>query len=103
MSLPFPTAAVGWEVTFTVLLLLLEQGRLFLVSKGNLTELAGPALWGLGLALPAIIAHLYFLLWQTYVLRLDQILHAVGLVFVGFEVILAALTLPSFLAGATQF
>lgn len=30
MTLPYPDAAVGWEVTFLVLLLVLEQSRLFL-------------------------------------------------------------------------
>lgn len=73
------------------------------VSKGNLTELAAPALWGAGLAIPAILSHLYFLLWQTYVLRLDQIVHAIALVFVGLELILGVLTVPAFLSAATQF
>lgn len=73
------------------------------VSTGNLTELAGPTLWGLGLAVLSILMHVYCLQLQTYVLRLDQIVHGIALVMVGIEFILGALTVPAFLSAATQF
>lgn len=73
------------------------------MSTGNLTELAGPTLWGLGLAVLSILMHVYCLQLQTYVLRLDQIVHGIALVMVGIEFILGALTVPAFLSAATQF
>jgi len=62
-----------------------------------------PTLWGMGLAVLSIVAHVYFLQLQTYVLRIDQVVHGIALVFVGLEFMLAALTLPAFFSAATQF
>lgn len=38
MTLPYPDAAVGWEVTFLILLLVLEQSRLFLGKSKRLIK-----------------------------------------------------------------
>lgn len=44
------------------------------------------------LAVPVIIFHVYYLRLQTYVLRLEQVINSISLVFVCFEVVLSVVT-----------
>ena len=57
-------------------------------SRGNRLESAGPLLFSLCLSAPVVIFHVYYLQLQTYVLRLDVVLQAIALAFVGVEVLL---------------
>lgn len=54
------------------------------------------SLRSLGLAVPVVLLYAYSLSLQTYVLRLDVIVAAIGLAFVGFEGLLGVGTALSF-------
>ena len=64
--------------------------------RGNLTERKLPLLISLLLSLPCIICHIYFILWQTYVLRFEVITNAIQLCFVGLEIIFSIFAFISF-------
>ncbi|KAL1500687.1 hypothetical protein AB1Y20_013334 [Prymnesium parvum] len=100
--LPFPPELEGFlarDVALVFGLVLLEYSRLFLGSRGNKTERIAPLLWFLLLSLPALAVNIYFMLLQLYVTRLDLILNATALGFVCAEILLALLTIITFLTA----
>ena len=48
------------------------------------------------LTLPALFGSLYLLLWQTYVLRVEVILNAIQLAFIGFETLFGIIAMVTF-------
>lgn len=95
-NLPSP----GMNTTLTEFALLLflmvtETGRIYLGRRGNLTERGLPIVLGIVLTIPSSLATLYFLLWQTHVLRLEMILCSIQLVLLASEVVIAILCLVS--------
>ena len=92
----YPKSGAAIEVSCVFLYALCETMRLFLASKGNKTEQINPLIASIVLAVPVIVAHVYFISLQTYVLRVDIIINAIGLVFVGIECLLGALAAMSF-------
>jgi hypothetical protein len=77
---PYPINLLGTEAAALVFLALLDVGRMVLGHKGNLTQSRLPLLLFLLLSVPVIVGHIYFLIAQTYVMRLDQIINAIALV-----------------------
>jgi transmembrane protein 216 len=67
LNLPYPAGRFGAEFALQWLWLLVEPPRLFLASKGNKTEAAGPLLLGLALGLPLAAFLVYYLHFQTFV------------------------------------
>jgi len=67
--------------------LLLELIRLKLARAGNLTERRLPILGTICLTIPATLASIYLLLWQTYILRIELILSSINIVFHGLEIL----------------
>jgi len=55
-----------------------------------------PLFFSLILAAPVILFHVYYLRLQTYVLRLDVIVQAIALAFVGAEALLSILAISAF-------
>ena len=55
-----------------------------------------PLLFSLILAAPIIIFHVYYISFQTYVLRLDVIIQAIALVFVGVEALFSLTAISAF-------
>ncbi|OQR98713.1 hypothetical protein ACHHYP_08270 [Achlya hypogyna] len=93
MYLPYPpTGAFTWEVLFLGLYYLIDQVRIFQASKGNKTEQVFPLLTACLLTLPCVVSLSYYISLQTYVLRVDVVLNAIGLVFVGLESIFGPIT-----------
>ena len=88
--LPYPAVNLASELALLLLLAGAEAARLFLSRRGNLTQRVLPLLLAAVLAVPSALAVCYFLLWQTYVLRLELVLCATQLAFIGVETILAA-------------
>ena len=70
--------------------------------KGNLTERRLPCFLSVAMCAPSIIGALYFLLWQTYILRLEAILIIVHMVFVMLETILGIVTISAIQKSLTQ-
>ena len=65
-------------------------------SKGNLCQRKVPLAISLALTFPAAVMAAYYLLLQTYALRLEAILNAILLLFYAVELLLGILTLASF-------
>ena len=65
-------------------------------SKGNLCQRKVPLSISLALTIPAAVMAAYYLLLQTYALRLEAILNAILLLFYAVELLLGVLALVSF-------
>ncbi|XP_072448213.1 transmembrane protein 80-like isoform X3 [Chiloscyllium punctatum] len=63
--------------------------------KGNLTEEEVPIVTSLVLTIGNVMLSLYYLLWQTYVLKADVIINALLLVTYGLEGILAIIAVSA--------
>jgi hypothetical protein len=63
-------------------------------------ELMSPLLLSLALSIPIVVLHAYYISLQTYVLRLDVIVNAIALVFVGWEALFGVLAAASFWRAA---
>ncbi|GBF88318.1 transmembrane protein [Raphidocelis subcapitata] len=100
LALPYPPGRFAAEFTFVWLWLLVEPGRLFLGSKGNKTEQPGPLLFSLLLAVPIVAFLVYHVKFQTYVLKLEVLLNAISLSFLGLQVLLGCLATARFVGAA---
>ncbi|CAM1327365.1 Uncharacterised protein g9486 [Pycnogonum litorale] len=94
--LPYSTFNVTYEVILIFLLSGVEWVRIFLGSKGNLTERTMPVVLSILLSVPSFVCVLYFLLWQTYVLRIEAILSGILLVLQGLQFIFAVFSVITF-------
>lgn len=94
--LPYPPVNLASELALTLLLAVAEAGRLLLSRRGNLTQRALPLAVALLLTAPAALAVCYFLLWQTYVLRLELVMAATQLVFMAAETVCAVACMVAF-------
>lgn len=69
-------------------------------TKGNLCQRKMPLAISVALTFPSAVMASYYLLLQTYVLRLEAIMNGILLLFCGSELLLAALTLAAFSRSA---
>ncbi|KAG8462776.1 hypothetical protein KFE25_004752 [Diacronema lutheri] len=90
--LPYPASVLGLEIFGILMVALIEPCRLLLASRGNKTESIGPIAWNLGLSLPLFGAYTYYLRFQAFVLRLDQVLNIIAIVILAVEWLLGAIT-----------
>lgn len=96
VHLPYPFGTFVTECFMFVLLCLNETARVFMGHKGNLTERSYPVMISLILTIPSSIGVLYFLLWQTYVIRLEGVMCGIELTFLSLEIIFATVCIVSF-------
>eukprot|EP00735_Rhodelphis_limneticus_P008248 TRINITY_DN21106_c0_g1::TRINITY_DN21106_c0_g1_i1::g.23326::m.23326 TRINITY_DN21106_c0_g1::TRINITY_DN21106_c0_g1_i1::g.23326 ORF type:complete len:144 (-),score=-6.13,sp/Q9P0N5/TM216_HUMAN/37.23/6e-20,Transmemb_17/PF09799.4/2.4e-27,YMF19/PF02326.10/29,YMF19/PF02326.10/11 TRINITY_DN21106_c0_g1_i1:62-493(-) len=96
----YPSQPYGFEVAFIVIYVFIEYARLVIGSRGNRLEAVSSMLWFLLLSGPILFLHFYFLLMQTYVLRLDEVLGAIGVFFVGLQCLLGTFVMMTFRRGA---
>ncbi|KAH0944572.1 hypothetical protein HN011_006453 [Eciton burchellii] len=87
------TSTTLTEFALLLFLIVTESGRIYLGRKGNLTERGLPIFIGIILTVPSSLATLYFLLWQSCVLRLEMILCGIQLVLLASEMIIAVMYL----------
>ncbi|XP_074131613.1 transmembrane protein 80 isoform X1 [Sminthopsis crassicaudata] len=76
----------------------LEALRLYLGAKGNLTEEETLLGGSLLLTVANTFLSLYFLLWATFVLRIDVLLNGALLALYGLEGLLQAVTIAAFVS-----
>uniref|UniRef100_W5LWF9 Transmembrane protein 216 n=1 Tax=Lepisosteus oculatus TaxID=7918 RepID=W5LWF9_LEPOC len=93
--LPYPPANLTLDLVLLFLFLGLEILRLFYGSKGNLCQHSLTLGLSVGLLVPCAVLSVYFLLLQTFVLRLELLLNAVLLVFYCLELLLGLVTLTA--------
>ncbi|KAJ3375037.1 hypothetical protein GGF31_005759 [Allomyces arbusculus] len=83
--LPYPSGAYSVEIALAVLQLPIEMLRLLFGSKGNLLESIPPLAVYFVLSLLTPLLSAFFMAWQTYVLAVDQWIHAVYLALSGIQ------------------
>ncbi|XP_068026200.1 transmembrane protein 216 isoform X3 [Melanerpes formicivorus] len=96
LLLPYPYTNLVLDVVLLFLYLSTEATRIFFGSKGNLCQRRVPLSISLALTVPAAVLATYYLLLQTYALRLEAILNAILLLFYAGELLLGILALVSF-------
>uniref|UniRef100_A0A8C6SD24 Transmembrane protein 216 n=1 Tax=Neogobius melanostomus TaxID=47308 RepID=A0A8C6SD24_9GOBI len=94
--LPYPTNNLVLDLVLLVLFFALENLRIFYGEKGNLCERPLSASLSVFTLLPCAALAVYYLLLQTFVLRLEFLLNAVLLCFYCTEFILGVVTLSMF-------
>ncbi|XP_027950037.1 transmembrane protein 80 isoform X1 [Eumetopias jubatus] len=94
----YPHPYLVLDLTLLLLMGILEVTRLYLGTKGNLTEAEVPLAIGLALTAGGALLSTYFLLWQTLVLRADSILSATLLALHGLEAILQLVAIAAFVS-----
>ncbi|XP_068596436.1 transmembrane protein 216 [Brachionichthys hirsutus] len=93
--LPYPPSNLLLDVALLLLFLGLEPLRIFYGWKGNLCERTLASCVSLSTLLPCAALAVYFLLLQTFVLRLEVILGAVLLCFHGLELLLGIVSVAA--------
>ncbi|XP_061046981.1 transmembrane protein 216-like [Eubalaena glacialis] len=96
LLLPYPRANLVLDVVILFLYLGIEVIRLFFGTKGNLCQRKMPLGISVALTFPSAMMASYYLLLQTYVLRLEAIMNGILLFFCGSELLLEMLTLAAF-------
>lgn len=97
--LPYPANVLGLEIFGVLMVALIEPCRLLLASRGNKTESVLPLALNLGISLPLFGAYAYYLRYQAFVLRLDQVLNIIAIVLLAAEWLLGAITALVFWQG----
>ncbi|XP_062918147.1 transmembrane protein 216-like isoform X1 [Mobula hypostoma] len=96
LLLPYNPANLVLDLVMLFLYLGVEVIRIFFGSKGNLSQRKVPLTISLVLLGPSTIMAIYYMLLQTYVLRLEVTINAILLVFYIFELVLYCVGLMSF-------
>lgn len=96
VALPYPDHRLAPEILLLFAYLFLENLRLFLNSRGNKTE--NRLLLGLSmlLMLPSALANIYYIVFQIYVLRIDEIFNIISLIFLVLELIFGLYAIARF-------
>lgn len=87
--LPYPEDFLAMEVVGILLIAAIDPCRLLLGSRGNKTETLAPIIWFICLSVPLILGHVYYVRYQVFVLRADQVLNGFSLAFLALEFFLA--------------
>ncbi|GFR59253.1 transmembrane protein 216 [Elysia marginata] len=95
-TLPYASNVLAAEVILLFLLAAVEAPRLFFGRRGNLTEQISGVLICVILSVASVFGVLFVLLWQTYVLRVEVILAAIQLFFIGMEIIFGIISIITF-------
>ncbi|XP_058908853.1 transmembrane protein 216-like [Kogia breviceps] len=96
LLLPYPTANLVLDVAILFLYLGIEVIRLFVGTNGNLCQRKMPLGISVALTFPSTMMASYYLLLQTYMLRLEAIMNNILLFFCGSELLLEVLPLAAF-------
>ncbi|XP_026524009.1 transmembrane protein 80 [Notechis scutatus] len=94
----YPYNLLTLDLILLFFMALLEAIRLYFGTKGNLTEEEAPLGISLGVTIGSVLLSVYFLVWQTYILRADVIINGVLLVAYGLEGILQIIAIAAFVS-----
>ncbi|XP_040184561.1 transmembrane protein 80 [Rana temporaria] len=92
----YPDSNLALDLGLLFLMVILESVRLYLGTMGNLTEEELPLGSSLILTIGNVFLSVYFLVWETYILRADLIINGILLVLYGLEAILEFFTIATF-------
>ncbi|XP_059918036.1 transmembrane protein 80-like isoform X2 [Gadus macrocephalus] len=94
--LSYPEERLACDLGLLLLMAALEALSLFLGASGNLKEREGPVVGSLVLSGTTMLLSVYFLAWQSYVLRADLVLNAILLGVYSLGGVLAFVTVARF-------
>ncbi|NXT03040.1 TMM80 protein, partial [Jacana jacana] len=94
----YPDDFLAPDLALLLIMAVLEALRLYLGVKGNLTEEEAPLGLSLALTVGSVVLSVYFLVWQTYVLRADVLVNAVLLFSYGLESVLKVVAIAAFVS-----
>eukprot|EP00471_Norrisiella_sphaerica_P000997 CAMPEP_0184481860 /NCGR_PEP_ID=MMETSP0113_2-20130426/3448_1 /TAXON_ID=91329 /ORGANISM="Norrisiella sphaerica, Strain BC52" /LENGTH=137 /DNA_ID=CAMNT_0026861271 /DNA_START=125 /DNA_END=538 /DNA_ORIENTATION=+ len=84
---PYPENYLGVEITILAFYFLEEMSRLLIGSSANKTENPKTmALFGV-CGIGALMLNVYFMSWQTYVLKVDVISNAIAVAIIALEIL----------------
>ncbi|NXH73391.1 TMM80 protein, partial [Hydrobates tethys] len=98
----YPDDFLAPDLALLFIMAILEVLRLYFAfcflrgSKGNLTEEEAPLGLSLVITVGSVILSVYFLVWQTYVLKADVIINAVLLFTYGLGSVLQVIAIAAF-------
>jgi len=92
-NLPYATSAFGIEISMIFMLCLNEFLRQFFAIKGNLTLKNGHLIISIVYGVCCIIGFVFFLVWQSYIQRVEILLSAIGLTLIAIEILLSIITI----------
>mmetsp|Transcript_3065 Transcript_3065/g.7673 ORF Transcript_3065/g.7673 Transcript_3065/m.7673 type:complete len:143 (-) Transcript_3065:115-543(-) len=98
VELPYPANRLGPEVFLIFAVVIVNVVRLFLGSKGNKTENRVLLIIFIVLSLFAALGNIFFIIFQTYVLRIEMVLNVISLVFIGLETLFAIFAMVRFVS-----
>ncbi|XP_038180114.1 transmembrane protein 80 isoform X1 [Arvicola amphibius] len=93
----YPFNCLVLDLVLLLLMGILEVARLYLGTKGNLTEAEVPLAASLAFTAASVLLSVYFLLWQTLVLWMDSVLSTILLVLYGLEAGLQVVVIADFI------
>eukprot|EP00277_Geminigera_cryophila_P011701 CAMPEP_0179440154 /NCGR_PEP_ID=MMETSP0799-20121207/23742_1 /TAXON_ID=46947 /ORGANISM="Geminigera cryophila, Strain CCMP2564" /LENGTH=142 /DNA_ID=CAMNT_0021223197 /DNA_START=178 /DNA_END=606 /DNA_ORIENTATION=+ len=96
IELPYPGGRLAGEVILLFAHALVESCRLLIGSKGNKTEHKVLVILFIVLSIPSALVNIFYIEFQTYVLRLDLILNTVCLLFIGLEILVGIFAIVRF-------
>ena len=70
--------------------------HIFSARKGNLTERIVGVIVSILLSVPSILGAIFYLYWQTYVMRADVILAGIQLGFIGLQLVFGIIAIITF-------
>ncbi|XP_062973162.1 transmembrane protein 80 [Elgaria multicarinata webbii] len=94
----YPDNYLTLDLILLFIMAILEAIRLYFGTKGNLIEEEAPLGISLVITAGSVILSVYFLAWQTYVLRADVVINVVLLVTYGLEGILQIIAIAAFVS-----
>ncbi|XP_071974300.1 transmembrane protein 80 [Engystomops pustulosus] len=92
----YPDSNLALDLGLLFLMAIVEFARLYFGTKGNLTEEELPLGFSLFFTAGNVMLSVYFLVWETYILRADVIINGILLALYGLEVILELFTIAAF-------
>lgn len=101
-TLPYADGVLPAEIILLLVLAAIEAFRLFFARKGNLTERIVGVIVSILLSIPSILGAIFYLYWQTYVMRADVILAGIQLGFIGLQLVFGIIAIITF-ARATPY
>ncbi|XP_023199997.1 transmembrane protein 80-like isoform X1 [Xiphophorus maculatus] len=96
LELPYPSDALISDVGLLLLFAALEFLHFYWGVRGNLTESDSYMFGNLIMTVTTILLAVYFLVWQTYVMRADVVISSVLITVYGADGVLALSTLAKF-------
>jgi len=92
-NVPYATNAFGIEMSMIFMLCFNEFVRQFFAIKGNLTLRSGYLIISIIYGIVGIIGFVFFLVWQSYIQRVEILLSAIGLTLIAIEILLSIMTI----------